>query len=144
MAKGIRNIHQTPPGMSPLNPSPEVEGMPCILKDGQKDKDRSVSQEKRHDKRRRKDSPQGRKDRRVRRGSQKENHSCGATDDLQKDEKNKKDLKPRNEDKKNGKDERIESERKYPHWNLRSEIKSEENDIEEQKPRKVPHGDDNE
>jgi hypothetical protein len=51
-------------------------------------------------------------------------------------------LKPRKKDKKNGKDEGIERERKYPHRNLRREIKSEENDIKKEKSRKIPHGDD--
>ena len=89
MAKGIWNIDQTPPGMFPLNPSPEIEGMLCIFQDGQEDEDRPVSQEKSYHERRREDSPQDREDRRIGRGRQEENHSGGAAEDFQKDKKNK-------------------------------------------------------
>jgi hypothetical protein len=130
--------------MFPLNSSPEMEGMLCIFQDGQEDEDRPVSQEKSYHERRREDSPQDREDRRIGRGRQEENHSGGAAEDLQKDKKNKKDLKPGKKDKKNGKDEGIERERKDFHWNLRREIQGEENDIKEEKPGKAPHGDDNE
>jgi hypothetical protein len=120
--------------MFPLNPSPEVEGMLCLFQDGQEDEDRPVSQEKSHHKNRRKDSSQDRKDRRIRRGGQKQDNTRRPAENLQEDEKNEKDLKPRKKKEKEGKDERIERERKDPPWNPRCEKKSEEDHIKEEKP----------
>jgi hypothetical protein len=65
MTEGIGNIDQAPPWMSPLKPSTKVEGMPCLLKDIEENKDRSVSQKKSGHKRRRKDSSQDRKNGRI-------------------------------------------------------------------------------
>jgi hypothetical protein len=39
MAEGVRNVGETPPGMAPLKPSSEIEGVLCLLKDVEEDKD---------------------------------------------------------------------------------------------------------
>jgi hypothetical protein len=46
MAKGIRDVVQAPPRMSPLKSSAKVEGMLCLLENIEKDKDGSVGQKK--------------------------------------------------------------------------------------------------
>lgn len=75
MTERIGYIDQTPPGMSPLKTSTEVEGMLCLLEDIEKNKDRSIGQEKSSNKKGGKDFPQDTKDRRVRGGGQKQNDS---------------------------------------------------------------------
>ncbi len=116
--------------------------MLSLLEDAQEDEDRSISEEKSHDKRRWKDSSQDRKERRVRRRGQKQNDACGPAENLQKNEKNEKKLKPREKDEKKSKDERIEREGKDPHRSPGHEIKTEEEEIKEEKPRKVSHRND--
>ena len=39
MAKGIRDVDEAPPGVSPLNSSSEIKGMLRLLKDIEEDKD---------------------------------------------------------------------------------------------------------
>jgi len=128
--------------MLPLDPSSQVERMLSFLKDSQEDEDGSVSQEKSHHKSGWEDFPQDGKDGRIRGGSQKKNDSCRAAENLQKNKKNKTDLKLRNKDEKNGKDERIEREGKDPHRNPGYEIKTKEEDIKEEKPGKISHRND--
>jgi hypothetical protein len=53
-------------------------------------------------------------------------------------------LKPRKKNEKEGKDQRIERERKDLLWNPRYKKKSEEDHIKEEKPWKMPQGDDDE
>jgi hypothetical protein len=55
MAKGIGNIDQASPGVSPLKSSPKVKGMLRFFENGKKDEDRSISQKKSRHKNRRKD-----------------------------------------------------------------------------------------
>jgi hypothetical protein len=107
MSKGIRNIDQTPPWMSPLKSSPKVEGMLRFFEDIEKNKNGSIGQKKSRDKSGGKDSSQCGKDGGIRSGGQKQNHSSRAAENLREDEKNKMDLKPRNKDEKKSKDERI-------------------------------------
>ena len=54
--------------MAPLKSPAEVEGMLCLLKDFEKDEDRSVGQKKSGHKKGGEDPPQEPEDRRVRRG----------------------------------------------------------------------------
>jgi hypothetical protein len=113
MAKGIRNIGETPPGVSPLKPSPKVKGMFRFLQHLQKDKNRSISQKKGSHKKRRKKFSQDTKDERIGRRRQKQNNPCGSAEDLEEEKENKIDSKPGKEDEKDGKGEGIEGERKY-------------------------------
>jgi hypothetical protein len=93
MAEGIGNVDQASPRVSPLKPSTKVKCMLCLLENIEEDKDGSVSQKKSGYKRRGKDSPQDRKDGGIWGGGQEQNHSCGAAENLEEDEKNKSDLK---------------------------------------------------
>ena len=130
--------------MSPLHPSPKVKSMLSILEDAQEDEDGSVSQEKSHHKRRWKDSSQDGKDRGVGRGRQKQDDARRPAKNLQKNEQNEKELKPRKKDEKKGKDERIKRKRKDLYWNPGYEIKTKEEDIKEEKSRKASHRNDSE
>src|SRR4030042_2135178 len=82
MTEGIGNIDQAPPWMFPLKSSAKVEGMLCLLKDIEENKDRSVSQKKSGHKSRRKDSSQDRKNGRIGSRGQKQNYPRGATEDF--------------------------------------------------------------
>ena len=80
--------------MSPLKPSPEVEGMLRLLKHLQKNKNGSVSQKKGCHKKGREKFPQDTKDEGIGRRRQKQNDSRRSAEDLEEDEENEIDLKP--------------------------------------------------
>ena len=80
--------------MSPLKPSPKVEGMLCLFKNVEQDEDRSICQKKSGYKKRREDSSQDTKNGGIRSCGQKQNNPGRPAEDLQEDEKNKRDLKP--------------------------------------------------
>jgi len=128
--------------MSPLHSSPKVKRMLSILQDIQEDEDGSISEEKSHDKGRWKHPSQDGKDRRVRRRRQKQDDTCRPAKNLQKNEENEKELKPRKKDEEKSKDERIEREGKDPHRNPGHEIKTKEEKIKEEKSRKNSDCDD--
>ena len=112
MTKGIGDVGEAPPGMSPLNPSPEVDGMLRLLEHIEKNENRAISQKKGGHKKRRKEDPQDTKDSGIGCRCQKENDPCGSAEDLKKDEEDKIDSKSREKNEKNGKNERVECERK--------------------------------
>jgi hypothetical protein len=94
VTEGIGNIDQASPWMSPLESSTKVECLLCFLENIEEDKDGSVSEKKSRYKSRREDSSQDRTDGGIRGGGQEQNHSRGATENLEEDEKNKSDSKP--------------------------------------------------
>jgi hypothetical protein len=110
MSEGIGYIAKAPPGMSPLNPTPKIDGIFRLLKHLQQDKNGSVSQKKGRHKKGWEDFFQNKKDAGIRRSRQKKNDSGRSAENLEEDEKNKVDLKSGKEDKKHGKDEGIEGQ----------------------------------
>ena len=112
MTKGVGDIGETPPGMSPLNPSPEMDGMLRLLKHIKKNKNRAVSQKKGSHKKGRQKRPQDTKDSGIRGRCEEENDSCGSAEDLEKDEKDKIDSKSRKKNEKNRENERVEGKGK--------------------------------
>jgi len=139
MAKGIGDIGETPPGMSPLNPSPEMDGVLRLLEYVEKDEHRPVSQIKGCHKKGRKELPQDTKDAGIGRGRQKEDDSRRSAEDLEKNEENKIDSKSRKKDKKGGKNERVEGEGKDFRRNPGYEKKGEKKRIKGKKSGKASH-----
>jgi len=142
MAKGIGDIGETPPGTSPLNSSPEMDGVLRLLEDIEQDKNRPVSQKKGCHKKGREELPQDTKDAGIGCSRQKEDDSRRSAEDLEKNEENKIDSKSRKKDKKDGKNERVEGEGKDFRRNPGYKKKRKEKRVKAKKSEKAFHRND--
>src|SRR4030042_5772700 len=142
VTEGIRDIDEAPPGMLPLESSPQVEGLLCLFKNIEENEDRSVSQKEGCHKQRRQHLPKNHKHGRIRGGRQEQDHSGRSTEHFQENEQNEIELQARDEDEKKGKDEGIQGEGEYLDGHTRRKKEKQKYCVKEQQAGKVSHDND--